>query len=162
MFHYALPHALVGRWLSFAAPAGTAPAKLKLGLISEGTNTWPLYVAQAPAFSSAHAGRRSHVVGSSMKPRGYHPRDYESVSSRPTTWCATGSGSDLVVVRPRTRAGPHARRGSGRERIEDMRGERSTDGARTATRSSSRMLFDTVCRGRRRLANRGSQERFDS
>jgi len=68
MFRYALPDALATLWRTSAAPAGTARAPLRLGLISEGTNTWPLYVAQSLGlFERAGLDVAVTVVGSSVR-----------------------------------------------------------------------------------------------
>ena len=68
MPYHALLHALVSFLRpTLAAPAG-ALAHVRLGLISEGTNTWPLYVAQhLGLFDRAGLAVDVTVVGSSVK-----------------------------------------------------------------------------------------------
>ncbi len=169
MFHYASPHALLALWRPYAAPVGAARAALRLGLISEGTNTWPLYVAQALGlFTSAGLEVEVTVVGSSVKQQEDLIRGAYDVGFQQADHVvrAVEQGADLFIFAPHGHAPDLTLVGApGMKSMAELRGRTiAVDGARTGYALLLRRLLiengldeaDVVL-----SEIGGSQERFD-
>jgi ABC-type nitrate/sulfonate/bicarbonate transport system substrate-binding protein len=169
MFHYVSPHALLALWRPYAAPPGAARATLRLGLISEGTNTWPLYVAQTLGlFAKSGLDVEVSVVGSSVKQQEDLIRGAYDVGFQQADHVvrAVEQGSDLFIFAPHGHAPDLTLIAApGVKSMAELRGRKiAVDGARTGYALLLRRLLiengldeaDVVF-----SEIGGSQERFD-
>lgn len=169
MFRYALPHALATLCRPSAAPAGTACAPLRLGLISEGTNTWPLYAAQALGFFERRGlDLTVTLVGSSVKQQEDLISGVYDVGFQQSDHVvrAVEQGSDLFVFAAQGHAADLTLVGSpGLRSIAELRGRTiAVDGARTGYALLLRRLLRQNGLGEGDYVFSeigGSQERFD-
>ena len=169
MFRYASPHGLLMLLPAFAAPSGPARGLIRLGLISEGTNTWPLYAAQALGlFYREGLDVEVTVVGSSVKQQAdLISGAYDVGFQQPDHVVrAVEQGSDLFIFAPHGHAAELTLVGTpGLKGLGELRGRTiAVDGARTGYALLLRRLLlenglqdsDVVFR-----EVGGSQERFD-
>jgi ABC-type nitrate/sulfonate/bicarbonate transport system substrate-binding protein len=172
MSRFTLLHALAA-WCRVPAvpPGGASPAaSIRLGLISEGTNTWPLYAAQALGlFEREGLVVDVRVVGSSVKQQEELKHGGFDVGFQQPDHVvrAVEQGADLFIVAPHGHAPDLTLVGAPDIRtIADLRGRTiAVDGARTGYALLLRRLLrkngiteaDVVFR-----EIGGSQERFDA
>ena len=169
MFHYASPHALLGLWRLQAAPPAAPRATLRLGLISEGINTWPLYVAQALGlFTSSGLEVEVTVVGSSVKQQEDLIRGTYDVGFQQADHVvrAVEQGSDLFIFAPHGHAADLTLVGApGIRSMAELRGRTiAVDGARTGyALLLRRLLIENGLEEAHVVFSEigGSQERFD-
>jgi len=168
MFLYAL-HALASCRCG-AAPGAGGPAHVELGLISEGTNTWPLYVARSLGlFARAGLDVEVNVVGSSVKQQqGLIGGRFDIGFQQPDHVVrAVEQGSDLVIFAAQGHA-PDVTlvAAPGASAIGGLRGKTiGVDGARTGYSLLLRRLLarEGIVEGDVVLKEiGGSQERFDA
>ena len=169
MPHYAWPHALVSLYCPALAAGARLPPRAKLGLISEGTNTWPLYVAQSLGlFERAGLNVEVTVVGSSVRQQEDLIRGRFDIGFQQADHVvrAVERGADLFIFAPHGHAPDLTLVGApGVPDIQSLRGrEIAVDGARTGYALLLRRLLvqsgfadaDVVF-----TEVGGSQERFD-
>jgi ABC-type nitrate/sulfonate/bicarbonate transport system substrate-binding protein len=146
------------------------PRSLRLGLISEGTNTWPLYVAQREGFFDREAlAVEMTVTGSSIEQQqalldgrfdvGFQQPDH--------VVRAVESGADLFVFMAQGRAPGLTLVGAPAIRnLEDLRGRTvAVDGARTGYALLLRQLLDRAGVDPTRVTFEeigGSEQRFQA
>ena len=169
MPYHALLHALVSFLRPALAAASGAQARVRLGLISEGTNTWPLYVAQNRGlFDRGGVAVEVTVVGSSVKQQEDLIGGRYDVGFQQADHVVRGveRGTDLFVFAPHGHAAELTLVGLPDVRnIGALRGRTiAVDGARTGYALLLRRLLREHGLGEGDVVFRevgGSQERFD-
>jgi NitT/TauT family transport system substrate-binding protein len=163
-------HGLAALYAPALVPAARARQPLKLGLISEGTNTWPLYVAQKLGFFERYGLTVDvSVIGSSVKQQEELIRGgYDVGFQQPDHVVrAVEQGADLFIFAAHGHAPDLTLVGQpGVTGIERLRGQKiAVDGARSGYALLLRRLLNENGLEDSEVVFKeigGSQERFDA
>ena len=169
MSSFPLLHALASFCQPALVPDAPVQQTLKLGLISEGTNTWPLYVAEKLGLFERHGVRvEVTVAGSSVNQQQALIRGRYDVGFQQPDHVVRGveQGADLFIFAPHGHA-PDLTLVAvpGISSLSDLRGRTiAVDGARTGYALLLRRLLAQNGLGESDVVFSevgGSQERFD-